>query len=246
MEIGAATAVDLAEQLFLTPTAVRRHLDVLIDRGYVTASDEQPFGPARRRGRGRPARFYSLTATGRGVFETSYADVAISAVKFVAEHLGEEGVAEFARQRAESMAANYAEVTGLPHTTQRVSALAALLTADGYAANTAESPLGTQLCQHHCPMAEVAGEFPQFCEAERQAFADVLGVHVTRLSTIAGGSGVCTTLVHDAAPAARAPKGARVLSTTPSPTTATAAHTDSVASTDTSHMSGLDSERTPS
>ena len=217
MEIGAATAVDLAEQLFLTPTAVRRHLDVLMERGYVVASEEQPFGPTRRRGRGRPARFYTLTATGRGVFESSYADVAISAVSFVAEHLGEEGVTEFARQRAEALAAQYADVTGLPDTSQLVAALAALLTTDGYAANTATTPLGTQLCQHHCPMAEVAEQFPQFCEAERQAFADLLGVHVTRLSTIAGGSGVCTTLVHDTVAQGSVPNAARVLTPHPQP-----------------------------
>ncbi|MCW2906718.1 MAG: putative transcriptional regulator [Actinomycetia bacterium] len=52
---------------------------------------------------------------------------------------------------------------------------------------------GEQLCQHHCPVAHVAAEFPQLCEAETEAFARLLGTPVQRLATIAHGDGICTT-----------------------------------------------------
>ncbi len=52
-----------------------------------------------------------------------------------------------------------------------------------------------QICQHHCPVAHVAAEFPQLCEAETRAFEQVLGTYVQRLATIAHGDGVCTTHV---------------------------------------------------
>jgi predicted ArsR family transcriptional regulator len=55
------------------------------------------------------------------------------------------------------------------------------------------APVGDQLCQHHCPVAHVAAEFPQLCEAETEVFARLLGKHVQRLATIAHGDGVCTT-----------------------------------------------------
>ena len=54
---------------------------------------------------------------------------------------------------------------------------------------------GAQLCQHHCPVAHVAAEFPQLCEAETAAFAQLLGTHVQRLATIARGDAACTTHV---------------------------------------------------
>jgi hypothetical protein len=41
----------------------------------------------------------------------------------------------------------------------------------------------------------VAAEFPAFCEAETDAFSRLLGVHVQRLATLAGGHHVCTTFV---------------------------------------------------
>ena len=56
-------------------------------------------------------------------------------------------------------------------------------------------PLGIELCQHHCPIAHVAAEFPQLCEAETEAFSKILGTHVQRLATIAHGDGVCTTYI---------------------------------------------------
>ena len=52
-----------------------------------------------------------------------------------------------------------------------------------------------QLCQHHCPVSHVAEEFPELCETEREAFAEVLGTHVQRLATIVNGDCACTTHV---------------------------------------------------
>jgi predicted ArsR family transcriptional regulator len=75
----------------------------------------------------------------------------------------------------------------------RAAALASALTAEGYAASTSTIASGGQLCQHHCPVAHVAAEFPQLCEAETQVISRLVGTHVQRLATIAHGDGVCTT-----------------------------------------------------
>ncbi|MDQ3306977.1 MAG: transcriptional regulator, partial [Actinomycetota bacterium] len=77
----------------------------------------------------------------------------------------------------------------------RAEVLAEALSEDGYAASVRAAPIGDQLCQHHCPVAHVAAEFPQLCEAETEVFARLLGRHVQRLATIAHGDGVCTTNV---------------------------------------------------
>ena len=77
----------------------------------------------------------------------------------------------------------------------RAGALARVLTARGYAAQARAAGSGMQLCQHHCPVAHVAAEFPVLCEAETAAFAELLGTHVQRLATIARGDSACTTHV---------------------------------------------------
>lgn len=198
LEQGPATASELALRLGLTPAMVRRHLDSLAADGHVTSADRAPFGPAAARGRGRPAKVYSLTSGGRDAFDADYDDVAIGALRFLASRHGDDAVLEFARERVAELERRYAPVVdAVPDSGERVLALAAALSGDGYAATVVPAVTGTadQLCQHHCPVSHVAEEFPQFCEAEAEVFERLLGSHVTRLATIGHGDGVCTTLV---------------------------------------------------
>ena len=76
-----------------------------------------------------------------------------------------------------------------------VDELVTFLSDEGYAASSHQMGAGIELCQHHCPIAHVASEFPEICEAETQLFSKLLGTHVQRLATIAHGDGVCTTFV---------------------------------------------------
>jgi predicted ArsR family transcriptional regulator len=194
LEGGASTVADLAERLGLTGAAVRKHLDDLVDAGAVESSERPPYGPDKRRGRGRPARFYHLTKAGRDTFETGYEELAVGALRFVAETSGPDAVMDFARRRVEQMERQYADLLDLSVAPEeRVEVLADSLTAAGYAAVVVPTSGGLQLCQHNCPIAHVAEEFPQFCEAEAEAFGRLLGTHVMRLATLAHGDGVCTT-----------------------------------------------------
>jgi predicted ArsR family transcriptional regulator len=59
-------------------------------------------------------------------------------------------------------------------------------------------------------VAHVATAFPQLCEAETEAFAELLGSHVQRLATIAHGDHVCTTSVPHLTGAAPAPTPERI------------------------------------
>ena len=70
---GPSSAAVLAERLELTPAAVRRHLDHLLDEGLVESREERVYGP---RGRGRPAKVFVLTDTGRHAFHQAYDDLA--------------------------------------------------------------------------------------------------------------------------------------------------------------------------
>jgi predicted ArsR family transcriptional regulator len=196
LEGGPATARSLAARLGLTSTAVRRHLDTLEEEGYVEAGARAPFGPAPTRGRGRPARVYSLTASGRDAFDQAYDDLAVGALRYLDGIGGASAVRGFAETRAADIQRRYLEVLNSAADTESAAdALARALTDDGYAAVVVPSAGGDQICQHHCPVAHVAAEFPQLCDAETKAFGRLLGTHVTRLATIAHGDGVCTTHV---------------------------------------------------
>jgi predicted ArsR family transcriptional regulator len=193
LERGPITAAAVAETLGLSPAAVRRHLDALVADGEAGMRDAPRRG---QRGRGRPAKLWLLTETGRARFGHAYDDLAIAAIRFVAESGGEAAVRAFAERRVATLVDRHrAEVLGEEGPADRAKALADVLTREGYAASTRRVGAGEQLCQHHCPVAHVAAEFPQLCEVETAAFADLLGTHVQRLSTIARGDAACTTHV---------------------------------------------------
>jgi predicted ArsR family transcriptional regulator len=195
LENGPVTAAGLSARLGLTPAAVRRHLDNLLADGMVEARNARVYGS---RGRGRPARMFAITDTGRSVFEHAYDDLATSALRFLAETAGPGAIASFARQQISELERRYRPAVEGAAPADRVKALAAALSGDGYAASSGHAPAaggGEQLCQHHCPVAHVAAEYPQLCEAETEAFARLLGTPVQRLATIAHGDGVCTTHV---------------------------------------------------
>jgi len=190
LEQGPATAAALGERLGISPTAVRRHLDALVADGLATDREQRPLGGAQR-GRGRPPREFLLTAHGRASFPHAYDDLAAAALRFLAETGGEQAVAEFAAQRVATVEERHGP--GVRAADEKVEALAEALTSEGYAASAHKVGSGGQLCQHHCPVAHVAAEFPQLCEAETRAFERLLGTHVQRLATIARGDAVCTT-----------------------------------------------------
>lgn len=196
-EDGPLTAADLAARLGLTPAAVRRHLDQLAEEGAV-----EEHVPATSGGRGRPARAYVLSASGHAGLGADYADVATSALRFLAERAGADAVGEFARERSAQLERGYA--AQLPSTggdvRARAEALASVLSDEGFAATIrpvgADLPAnGVQLCQGHCPVLHVAAEFPEFCDAETEAFSRLLGVPVQRRTTLAGGAHSCATFI---------------------------------------------------
>ena len=176
---------------------MRRHLDALIEAG-----DAESLAAAswQQAGRGRPAKRFRLTSAGRAKLDHAYDDLAAAAMRQLREIGGEEAVQAFARRRVDLIlggveTADSAEDADVEAAAERV---ASALTNAGYVATTTRvgGPIhGVQICQHHCPVSHVAEEFPELCEAEQQAMAEVLGTHVQRLATIVNGDCACTTHV---------------------------------------------------
>lgn len=187
---GPVTALEIAERLGVTSAGIRRHLIHLDEAGYI-AEHEVP--GHLDRGRGRPARAYVATAEGQRAIGGAYANVAVDALAFLRATGGlDDFVARESRRLEDALASSVDPSAPLD---ERVRALADALSERGYAASTRPLPGGfaLQLCQGHCPVQAVAEAAPEWCEEETRVLARVLGVHVQRLSTLAGGAYVCTT-----------------------------------------------------
>jgi predicted ArsR family transcriptional regulator len=211
---GPITAGQIGDRLGISAAGVRRHLDALIDAGDAQASAAAPW---QHNGRGRPAKRYRLTSAGRAKLGHTYDDLAVAAIRQLREIGGKDAVRTFARRRIDTILAGVTAAPGdVAETADRV---AAAMTGAGYATTTnpVSGPVrGVQICQHHCPVSHVAEEFPELCETEREAFAEILGTHVQRLATIVNGDCACTThvpLEHDNSSDVRSAAHARTATT---------------------------------
>lgn len=193
LESGPITAGEIGDQLGISAAGVRRHLDALMDAGDAQSSAAAAW---QHNGRGRPAKRYRLTAKGRAKLEHTYDDLAAAAMRQLREIGGDDAVRTFARRRIDTILSGVSDGAG--GVEAKADRVATALTTAGYATTTrpVAGPIrGIQLCQHHCPVSHVAEEFPELCETEREAFAEILGTHVQRLATIVNGDCACTTHV---------------------------------------------------
>ena len=133
-----------------------------------------------------------MTDDGRQRFEHTYDDLAISALRFISTK-NPSFIKEFAKNRADDLARKF-EIK-YKKSKDQTKALGEFLTSEGYSTTIHKVGVGQELCQHHCPIAHVAAEYPELCEAETEIFSKTLGRHVQRLATIAHGDGVCTTFI---------------------------------------------------
>ncbi|CPR12197.1 DNA-binding protein [Mycobacterium bohemicum DSM 44277] len=215
VESGSITAGEIGDRLGISAAGVRRHLDALIEAGDAESTAAAAW---QQVGRGRPAKRYRLTPAGRAKLDHAYDDLASAAMRQLRAIGGEDAVQAFARQRIDAILADVPAAHSAADEDVEAAAerIAGALTNAGYVATTARvgGPIhGVQICQHHCPVSHVAEEFPELCDAEQQAMAEVLGTHVQRLATIVNGNCACTTHVPLAQTSTEAPSPRRTTST---------------------------------
>ena len=189
MAQDATTATGLAQLLGLTSAAVRRHLEALEFEGLISARQRH----GRDAARGRPAKVFAISDKGRDQFRQGYGELAAQAIAQLIATAGPDGLGSLAKVHFGPIQDVFDATQSGDTVKSRVDALVAALDAAGYSADAHPLGNGEQLCQHHCPVADVARIYPELCELETQMLASLLESHVQRLATIAHGDGVCTT-----------------------------------------------------
>ncbi|MDO5513176.1 metalloregulator ArsR/SmtB family transcription factor [Corynebacterium sp.] len=192
LKLAPVTASHLAERLEMSTAGVRRHLDILVADGLAETLDRRTRSAGSAASRGRPAKAFRLTDAGRSHFGHSYDQLATDALDILRDTGGAEAVRRLADKRIERIVEGVtpAEEASIETT---AGELADAFDRAGYAATVTRAGNGIQICHHHCPVAHVAAEHPELCEAEHDKISRLVGVHVQPLATITGGQGICTT-----------------------------------------------------
>jgi predicted ArsR family transcriptional regulator len=184
------TVAELAQELQLTGMGVRRHLDALASDDLVETVTSV------RRGLGRPASGWRLTATGLEMFPRRYDALALDVLEDLAENAGPEAVDAVFDRRGDKLVAEYEEaLAGCCGLEERVAGLAEIRDDAGYIAECTSNGTGELvLTENNCAVHRVAERYPAVCAMELDLFRRVMGpdVEVTRIAHTIAGDAVCS------------------------------------------------------
>jgi predicted ArsR family transcriptional regulator len=188
---GAQTATALAQQLGVSPMAIRQHLQILKAEQWVRYEEE-------RRPAGRPVKLWQLTDHTASRFPDRHADLMVDVLHSVETLFGPEGIEQVITYRSQQQLQAYdsrLKEMGIPKDwRQQAIAIAQLRNQEGYMAEIIDQPGGDLLLvENHCPIQAAAQTCPAFCAAEREIFQALLGsaIMVKRVEHLLAGDRRC-------------------------------------------------------
>jgi len=190
---GRSSAETIANDLGVTPNAVRQHLTNLERDGLVVSHPE-------RSGRGRPSLLFALTERADSVFPKRYGQLATMVLQEVQEMGGPEALDEvFARVAARHAAAIEKDLAGLSFD-DKLSRVVAWIGRAGTLAEQSESAEGVKVTIHNCPFRNTALKYPQVCTITPQLITRLTGAAVSQSESIHRHDPFCSFVVQRPTP----------------------------------------------
>ncbi len=184
---GEMTVGALSDELKVSGVNIRGHLSRMERDGLVSMRCEKL--PER----GRPSYLYKLTEKGNANFPSAYNQLATDVLKQVKQMFGMQAISSIFAGRAQEFLYQLQEkFKGKPLEVTKISELAELLRHMGYLVDV--SAIGNNeylLTIKHCPISQVAADFPEVCAAELNMQRQALDAQVSLRRTIPQGSTSC-------------------------------------------------------
>ncbi|MEB3831240.1 helix-turn-helix transcriptional regulator [Phormidium sp. CCY1219] len=196
---GGQSATELAEQLQVSPMAVRQHLQALLADGLVSYQEQ-------RRPIGRPVKLWQLTPASTPLFPDTHQDLMVDFLKNFETLFGKDALERVLAERTHHQIQSYqqqvsaapgeeeSEVSQETRLGQIVTKLAQIRSEEGYMAEAIFQSDGSWLLvENHCPIRGAAIACGQFCRSELEVFKTLFGpqVYVERSEHIIQGDRRC-------------------------------------------------------
>ena len=185
---GRSSAETIANDLGVTPNAVRQHLTNLEREGLVVSQPE-------RSGRGRPSLLFGLTERADAVFPKRYGQLATMVLQEVQEMGGPDALDEiFARVAARHASAIERDFDGLDFD-EKLRRVVAWIGRAGTLVEQTESPEGVKITIHNCPFRNTALKFPQVCTITPQLISRLTEAAISQADSIHRHDPYCSFVV---------------------------------------------------
>ena len=185
---GPQSAQELAERLELTSMGARKQLENWQEKGLIGHYDQADKI-------GRPTRRWHLTAAGHTRFPDRHGDLTVQIIQQVRSLFGAAALDRLIDARGLEAEAQYrAALAGMHDLGERLQALSAIRSAEGYMAELQIQEDGSfMLIENHCPICDAAKTCQSFCRSELEIFQNVLGkdCRVERSEHLLGGARRC-------------------------------------------------------
>jgi DeoR family suf operon transcriptional repressor len=178
------TTKELAARLGLSLNTIRHHLKELEDQKLVEYERLQ-------RGVGAPTFAYALTAAGEALFPRRYEATLTGVLDHLVAREGRAAAAAILESRYTALTRQLQDELAGVTPSERLAAVADVLSKDGYMAEAIVEPDGGTLIEHNCAIQSVAERFPEICAAEAKFLSLVLGAQVNRERHILNGCSAC-------------------------------------------------------
>ena len=185
---GRSSAETIANDLGVTPNAVRQHLTNLEREGLVVSQPE-------RSGRGRPSLLFVLTERADAVFPKRYGQLATMVLQEVQEMGGPDALDElFARVAARHANAIERDLVGLDFD-EKLRRVVAWIGRAGTLVEQTEGPDGVHVTIHNCPFRNTALKFPQVCSITPQLISRLTDAAISQSDSIHRHDPYCSFVV---------------------------------------------------
>ena len=180
----AASAVELAAELALSPNAIRQQLAALERDGLVTERSV-------RRGKTKPTYEFSLSPEGERLFPQHYDRLLNAVLREVREMGGERAVSAIFERMGRRTAERTKSRVGGEATGERVGAIVDLLRERGVEASWSREGSTYTIHEHNCPYAETVKEHPQVCSVIHTVLEGVFEEPARHTESLATGGAEC-------------------------------------------------------
>ena len=185
---GRSSAETIANDLGVTPNAIRQHLTNLEREGLVASQPE-------RSGRGRPALLFGLTERADAVFPKRYGQLATMVLQEVQDMSGPEALDEiFARLAERHAGAIEKDIAGM-HFEAKLDRVVSWIGRAGTLVEQTDTPEGVRVTIHNCPFRNTALKFPQVCTITPQLITRLTGAAVSQSDSIHRRDPYCSFVV---------------------------------------------------
>jgi DeoR family suf operon transcriptional repressor len=181
---GSLTIMELAHELGITEMAVRRHIQTL-------ERDKLICSKVKKQTIGRPSKIYQLAEQGEDYFPKRYKEFSLELLQGLKEAGQEQLIKDILLKKRERFLEQYKLDQKDESFKGKMENLRRVQEQEGYMPRIENQDGTIHFKELNCPYVEIAKEFPEICQAERNFIQKFLDADLTPLSSMAEGHTCC-------------------------------------------------------